>query len=140
MLRPVATFWRYVRIQLVVFVFGIVGPIFLTVFFATQPDPSMKWAYWAGLFITAADVLIALAITAGSDPDKAPADVRIASAVAKRRQAGSSDGSSASNTYDPFSPTAISFSSSDSGSSSSDYSSSDSGSSSSDSGSSSSSD
>jgi hypothetical protein len=67
MLRIMATFWRYVRIQLVVFVFGIVGPIFLIIFFATQPDPSTKWAYWAGLFITAAEVLGALAITSASD-------------------------------------------------------------------------
>jgi hypothetical protein len=138
MLRLVATFWRYVRIQLIVFVFGIVGPIFLIVFFATQPDPTMKWFYWAGLFITAADVLIALAITDASDPKKPPAGARVASAVAKRRQSGSSDQSSSSNTYDGFSSTA--FSSSDSGSSSSDYSSGDSSSSSSDSGSSSSSD
>ncbi|MDT5235905.1 MAG: hypothetical protein QOF47_1892 [Mycobacterium sp.] len=112
MLRLVATFWRYVRIQLIVFVFGIVGPIFLIIFFATQPDPSMKWAYWAGLFITAAEVLIALAITNASDPKKPPADVRVALAVAKRRQAANSDQSSSSTTYEPFS-------SSDSGSSSS---------------------
>jgi hypothetical protein len=111
MLRLVATFWRYVRIQLIVFVFGIVGPIFLIIFFATQPDPSMKWAYWAGLFITAAEVLIALAITNASDPKKPPADVRVALAVAKRRQAANSDQSSSSTTYEPFS-------SSDSGSSS----------------------
>lgn len=124
-LRPVATFWRYVRIQLIVFVFGIVGPIFLIIFFATQPDPSMKWAYWAGLFITAADVLIALAITNASDPKKPPADVRVALAVAKRRQSSSGDQSSSSSTYDPFTSTAFSFSSSDSGSSSTDYSSSD---------------
>jgi hypothetical protein len=132
MLRPVATFWRYVRIQLIVFVFGIVGPIFLILFFATQPDPSMKWAYWAGLFITAIDVLIALAVTAAIDPNKAPADVRVALAVAKRRQSSSGDQSSSSSAYDPFSSTAFSFSSSDSGSSSIDYSSSDSGSSSTD--------
>jgi hypothetical protein len=81
-----STFWRYVKIQLMVFVFGCVGPIFLAVYFATQPEPSMKWAYWAGLFITAADVLIALALTSASDPDKAPADVRIAVGVAKRMQ------------------------------------------------------
>lgn len=67
-----STFWRYVRIQLMVFVFGCVGPIFLVIYFATQPDPTMKWAYWAGLFITAADVLIALGLTSASDPDKAP--------------------------------------------------------------------
>jgi hypothetical protein len=66
----VATFWRYVRIQLIVFVFGIVGPIFLIVFFATQPEPSMKWAYWAGLFITAADVLIALALAKRKRPSR----------------------------------------------------------------------
>ena len=45
------------------FVFGIVGPIFLIVYFAAQPDPTLKWMYWFGLFITAADVLIALALT-----------------------------------------------------------------------------
>ncbi|WP_101950054.1 hypothetical protein [Mycobacterium sp. 3519A] len=83
-----ATFWRYVKIQLMMFVFGIVGPIFLIIFFATQPDPTMKWAYWAGLFITAADVLIAIALTKASDPDKTPADLRLALKVAQRLQGG----------------------------------------------------
>jgi hypothetical protein len=90
MLPRVATFWRYVKIQLMMFVFGIVGPIFLIIFFASQPDPSMKWAYWAGLFITAADVLIAIALTKASDPDKAPADLRLALKVAQRLQGGNS--------------------------------------------------
>jgi len=58
-----ATFWVYIRIQLATFVFGIVGPIFLGIYFAAQPEPSLKWMYWFGLFITAADVLIALSIT-----------------------------------------------------------------------------
>ena len=57
------TFKRYLVIQGMMFVFGIVGPIFLIVYFAAQPDPTLKWMYWFGLFITAADVLIALAIT-----------------------------------------------------------------------------
>ena len=74
--------------------FDIAGPIFLIIFFATQPDPSMKWAYWAGLFITAAEVLIALAITNASDPKKPPAGVRVASAVAKRKQSSGGDQSS----------------------------------------------
>ena len=56
-------FWTYVRFQLMMFVFGIVGPIFLIGFFASQPDPTLKWMYWWGLVITAADVLIALGIT-----------------------------------------------------------------------------
>jgi hypothetical protein len=58
-----STFKRYVIIQLTTLVIGIVGPIFLFVYFAAQPDPTLKWMYWFGLFITAADVLIALAIT-----------------------------------------------------------------------------
>lgn len=69
-----ATFKRYIVIQLMMFVFGIVGPIFLIMFFASQPDPSLKWAYWAGLFITAADVLIALALTSATADDKVPVD------------------------------------------------------------------
>jgi hypothetical protein len=78
------TFKRYLFFQACTLVFGIVGPIFLILFFTTQPDPSMKWAYWAGLFITAADVLIALALTQGSGK---AADAKLAAAMAKRAQA-----------------------------------------------------
>jgi hypothetical protein len=92
----VATFWRYIRIQLTIFVFGCVGPIFLIIFFSTQPDPSTKFFYWAGLFITAADVFIALALTKASDPNKPPADVRVAAAVAKRMQGRNKDHESSS--------------------------------------------
>ncbi|MDT5109301.1 MAG: hypothetical protein QOE20_1191 [Mycobacterium sp.] len=65
-----STFWRYVRIQLMIFVFGIVGPIFLVTYFAIQPEPETRWMYWWGLFITAADVLIALSITNSSGKDE----------------------------------------------------------------------
>ena len=58
-----STFKRYVGIQAMTLVFGIVGPIFLVGYFAAQPDPTLKWMYWWGLFITAADVLIALGLT-----------------------------------------------------------------------------
>jgi membrane-bound metal-dependent hydrolase YbcI (DUF457 family) len=66
MLTPMSgfsVFKRYLTIQAMTLVCGIVGPIFLFVYFAAQPDPTIRWMYWAGLFITAADVLIALAIT-----------------------------------------------------------------------------
>ena len=66
------TFKRYLFFQAMMLVFGCVGPIFLILYFTTQPDPSMKWAYWAGLFITAADVLIALALTNAKSADKTP--------------------------------------------------------------------
>lgn len=52
------------------FVFGIVGPIFLIGYFVSQPDPTLKWMYWWGLFITAADVLIALSLTSSTDAKK----------------------------------------------------------------------
>jgi uncharacterized membrane protein len=64
-------FWRYVRIQLMMFVFGIVGPIFLIGYFFAQPDPTLKWMYWWGLFITAFDVLLALWLTSNLDRDSA---------------------------------------------------------------------
>ena len=63
-----STFWRYLRIQLAVLVCGIVGPIFLITYFAIQPEPDTKWMYWWGLFITAIDVLIALAVAKGTEP------------------------------------------------------------------------
>jgi Short C-terminal domain len=59
-----STFWRYVRIQAFVLMCGIVGPIFLTVYFVSGADPMMKWMFWIGLLITAIDILIALGITA----------------------------------------------------------------------------
>ncbi|MGE0221506.1 hypothetical protein [Mycolicibacterium sp.] len=58
-----STLRLYLRIQAMVFVFGIVGPIFLIVYFAAQPDTTLRWMYWWGLFITTADILIALSIT-----------------------------------------------------------------------------
>ena len=41
---------------------GLVGPIFLAVYFATGQSDLLKWMFWVGLLITAADVLIALAL------------------------------------------------------------------------------
>lgn len=59
-----STFWRYVRIQAFVLLCGIVGPIFLAIYFVSGGDPMMKWMFWMGLLITAIDILIALGITA----------------------------------------------------------------------------
>ena len=64
--------WVYLRIQAMVFVFGIIGPIFLIGYFVTQPDPTMKWMYYIGLVIMAIDVLVALALTEKSLADRAP--------------------------------------------------------------------
>jgi hypothetical protein len=55
--------WRYLKAQLMVLLCGgLVGPIFLAVYFATGQSSLMKWMFYVGLVITAADVLIALAL------------------------------------------------------------------------------
>jgi hypothetical protein len=82
--RPLmSTFKRYLIIQLMTLLFGIVGPIFLIVYFAAQPDPTLKWMYWFGLFITAADVLIALGITSAVEESE--------SKLTQRRQRAGED-------------------------------------------------
>ncbi|KUI04925.1 hypothetical protein [Mycobacterium neumannii] len=80
------TFKRYLMFQGMMFVFGIVGPIFLVLYFASQPDPTMRWAYWIGLFVTAADILIALGLTASAHTNREPAHTRIAVKLAERRR------------------------------------------------------
>jgi putative oligomerization/nucleic acid binding protein len=55
--------WRYIKAQLMVLLCGgLVGPIFLIVYFAIGQEPILKWMFYVGLLITAADVLIALAL------------------------------------------------------------------------------
>jgi hypothetical protein len=54
---------RYIKSQIwVLLCGGLVGPIFLVVYFAFGQMGLMGWMLWAGLLITAADVLIALAL------------------------------------------------------------------------------
>jgi hypothetical protein len=54
---------RYLKSQIMVLLCGgLVGPIFLVVYFALGQMSLMKWMFWVGLLITAADVLIALAL------------------------------------------------------------------------------
>jgi hypothetical protein len=56
---------RYVKSQLMVLLCGgLVGPIFLGVYFALGESarPYIGWMFWVGLLITGADVLIALAL------------------------------------------------------------------------------
>ena len=55
--------WRYIKAQLMVLLCGgLVGPIFLAVYFATGQGSLLKWMFYVGLLITAADILIALAL------------------------------------------------------------------------------
>jgi sugar phosphate permease len=56
---------RYLKSQLFVMLCGgLVGPIFLIVYFTTGPMDRqyIQWMFFVGLLITVADVLIALAL------------------------------------------------------------------------------
>ncbi|MCA2256250.1 SHOCT domain-containing protein [Mycobacterium intracellulare] len=54
---------RYMKAQLIVLLCGgLVGPIFLVVYFVMGLDSLLQWMFYVGLLITAADVLIALAL------------------------------------------------------------------------------
>src|SRR3954470_18573334 len=54
---------RYIKSQITVLICGgLVGPVFLAVYFATGQTSLLKWMFWVGLLITAADVLIAIAL------------------------------------------------------------------------------
>lgn len=56
--------WRYVKTQLLVLLCGgLVGPIFLAVYFALGQLTVLQWMFYVGLLIIAADVLIALGLT-----------------------------------------------------------------------------
>jgi hypothetical protein len=55
---------RYLKTQLLVLLCGgLVGPIFLVVYFTLGLGSLLQWMLWVGLLITVADVLIALALT-----------------------------------------------------------------------------
>lgn len=55
---------RYIKMQLLVLLCGgLVGPIFLIVYFALGLEEYTGWMFWAGLAITVLDVLVALALT-----------------------------------------------------------------------------
>ena len=74
--------WRYVKAQLMVLLCGgLVGPIFLAVFFAAGQDPLMKWMFWVGLLVTAVDVLIALGIASYGQRTQAKTQMLEASGV-----------------------------------------------------------
>ncbi|BBZ35232.1 SHOCT domain-containing protein [Mycolicibacterium confluentis] len=52
---------RYLKAQgMVLLCGGLVGPIFLAMYFALGADPLLKWMFWTGLVVTALDVLAAL--------------------------------------------------------------------------------
>jgi hypothetical protein len=54
---------RYLKAQAMVLLCGgLVGPIFLGVYFWTGQEPILKWMFWVGAIVTAIDVLAALAL------------------------------------------------------------------------------
>lgn len=79
--------WRYVKAQAMVLLCGgLVGPIFLGVYFATGQNDLMKWMFWTGLLVTAVDVLVALAIAGYGAKAQATSDQLEAHGVLGRAQ------------------------------------------------------
>jgi branched-chain amino acid transport system permease protein len=68
----------------------VVLAIFLFGYFAAQPDPTLRWMYWWGLFITAFDVLLALALTRNTVlADAKKEEGRLARKMLRRRASSS---------------------------------------------------
>ena len=73
---------RYLKSQIMVLLCGgLVGPIFLVVYFALGQMSIVKWMFYVGLLITAADVLIALALANFSAKSDAKTQMLEASGV-----------------------------------------------------------
>jgi hypothetical protein len=75
---------RYVKAQLMVLLCGgLVGPIFLGVYFALGEGMRgyIGWMFWVGLLITAADVLIAIALASFGAKSEAKSQLLEASGV-----------------------------------------------------------
>ena len=54
---------RYLKAQgTVLLCGGLVGPIFLVLYFALGADPLLKWMFWTGLLVTAGGVVAALTL------------------------------------------------------------------------------
>lgn len=67
---------RYLKAQLMVLLCGgLTGPTFLAVYFGlgAMARPTLNWMFWLGLLVTAADVLVALALTAYGSEAASPA-------------------------------------------------------------------
>jgi hypothetical protein len=55
--------WRYLKTQASMLMYGMIGPLFLVLYFASDRDEFMRWFLWSGLAITAICVLAAVAFT-----------------------------------------------------------------------------
>ncbi|WP_418004988.1 SHOCT domain-containing protein [Mycobacterium sp. PDNC021] len=73
---------RYLKAQaLVLLCGGLVGPIFLAVYFYSGQAELMKWMFWTGLLVTAIDVLVALALAGFGEMRSAERDALEAGGV-----------------------------------------------------------
>ena len=73
---------RYLKAQAMVLLCGgLVGPIFLAVYFFSGQDELMKWMFWTGLLVTAIDVLVALALAGFGEMRSAERDALEAGGV-----------------------------------------------------------
>jgi hypothetical protein len=63
--------WRYVKVQARMLFFGMIGPVFVVMYFLSDRDPFMNWFLWSGLLVTAVTVLLAVVFTAAGEKSDA---------------------------------------------------------------------
>jgi hypothetical protein len=56
--------WRYLKVQARMLFYGMIGPVFVVMYFFSDRDPFMNWFLWSGLLVIAVTVLLAVAFTA----------------------------------------------------------------------------
>jgi hypothetical protein len=61
--------WRYLKIQARMLFYGMIGPVFVVMYFLSDRDPFMNWFLWSGLLVTAVTVLAVAFTAAGAKSD-----------------------------------------------------------------------
>lgn len=63
--------WRYLKTQASILMYGMIGPLFLVLYFASDRDEFMRWFLWSGLAITVICVVTAVVMTAKGEKSAA---------------------------------------------------------------------
>jgi hypothetical protein len=63
--------WRYLKTQASILMYGMIGPFFLILYFASDGGEFMRWFLWSGLAVTAICVVTAVVMTARAEKSAA---------------------------------------------------------------------
>lgn len=78
--------WRYLKIQTRILFYGMIGPLFVVLYIASDRDPFMEMFLWSGLVVTGLCVLTAVWMTlAGAKSDAQKAELEQTGVLALAR-------------------------------------------------------